>query len=164
MSTKKINDFFKNNKIKSFLFYELNNKEIKINDKEQKIENFIVEFNFTIVKVKYFTKDSLKISVTEKDYTKLKNNKDKNLTIHYEANNYKKEVTFNSINFIEKDKEDKSKYIFEIKIDQIDQVINDIINDIYENEKKFRVFETRKKMKFKKNINTIYDYNQSNII
>tara|TARA_B100002019_G_C21156108_1_gene540796 strand:+ start:386 stop:829 length:444 start_codon:yes stop_codon:yes gene_type:complete len=144
MSTKKINDFFKNNKIKSFLFYELNNKEIKINDKEQKIENFIVEFNFTIVKVKYFTKDSLKISVTEKDYTKLKNNKDKNLTIHYEANNYKKEVTFNSINFIEKDKEDKSKYIFEIKIDQIDQVINDIINDIYENEKNLEFLKLEK--------------------
>ena len=144
MSTKKINDFFKNNKIKSFLFYELNNKEIKINDKEQKIENFIVEFNFTIVKVKYFTKDSLKISVTEKDYTKLKNNKDKNLTIHYEANNYKKEVTFNSINFIEKDKEDKSKYIFEIKIDQIDQVINDIINDIYENEKNLEFLKRKK--------------------
>lgn len=144
MSTKKINVFFKSNKIKSFLFYELNDKEIKINDKEQKIENFIVEFNFTIVKVKYFTKNSLKISVTEKDYTKLKNNKDKNLTIHYEANNYKKEVTFNSINFIEKDKEDKSKYIFEIKIDQIDQVINDIINDIYENEKNLEFLKLEK--------------------
>tara|TARA_B100000700_G_scaffold267699_1_gene307840 strand:+ start:115996 stop:116439 length:444 start_codon:yes stop_codon:yes gene_type:complete len=135
MSTKKINDFFKNNKLDSFLFFENKNNKLITNNNEQEIENLIVEFSFTILKVKSFTKDTLKISVTEKDYTKMKNNKDKNIIIHYENSDYKKQITYTDINFLEKDQENKNKYIFELKINSIVDVIEDIIENIYEDQK-----------------------------